>query len=365
MFPPTEVRRQTVTVSYATGAVAAIGGGEYPCAVGAPPDATILRVGPGAAFTRLTDAVAAWRRDAPLATVIEIQDSGVYAEPFAVELKAGQSLQLRAAVGVRPVLRLLDWQGDRPDLLSVAGERGSWFTLDGVVVTGRGMEVSGSISGVVIRHATLVPGWGLTCFCDARRPSEPSIAVGGDPLCLTLDHSIVGAIRVDRDEAADNPMIIRANDSIIDATAPSRIALGAHGKLCADTRLTLTRCTVVGVVQTHILDLAENSILDGHVLSCRRQIGCVRFCALPSGSRTPNQYECTNAVPDFDSMRYGTTTYLRLSQVCPPAILTGAEDGSEMGVYHDLMQPQRLAAVRQRLSEYSPASTNAGVILAT
>jgi hypothetical protein len=34
-----------------------------------------------------------------------------------------------------------------------------------------------------------------------------------------------------------------------------------------------------------------------------------------------------------------------------------------MGAYHDLMQPQRLAAVRQRLAEYSPASINAGVDL--
>ena len=365
MFPPNEVRRQSVMVSYATGSVAPIGGGEYPRPLSAPAGATLLRVGPGGDFPRLTDALAKWQHDAPAAAVIEIQDSGVYAEPFAVELKAGQSLQLRAANRTRPVLRLLDWQGDKPDLLSVAGGRGSWFVLDGMTVTGRGMEISGEISGVVLRHSTLVPGWGLTCECAPRRPTEPSIEVIGDPLCITIEHSIIGAIQVERDQAADNPLTIRASDSIIDATSPDRIALGASGKLCADTRITLARCTVIGAVQTHIIDLAENSIFDGHVLACRRQIGCVRFCAVPAGSRTPRQYECADKAPDFDSVRYGTPTYLRLSRECPTEISTGAEDGSEMGVYHDLMQPQRLAAVRQRLSEYSPASTFAGVILAT
>ena len=54
-----------------------------------------------------------WRNAAPVGAVIEIQDSGVYAEPFAVELKAGQSLQLRAAERTRPVLRLHDWQDEQ------------------------------------------------------------------------------------------------------------------------------------------------------------------------------------------------------------------------------------------------------------
>lgn len=365
MFPPTEVRRQAVTVSYATGAVAPIGGGEYPRPLSAAAGATLLAVGPGAAYRRLTDALMEWQKSAPVAAVIEIQDSGVYAEPFAVELKAGQSLQLRAANRTRPVLRLLDWQGDKPDLLSIAGEPGSWFVLDGMTVTGRGMEVSGGVSGVVLRHSTLVPGWGLTCRCDPRRPADPSIEVLGGLLCLTIEHSIVGAIRVDRDASADDPLKIRASDSIIDATAQDRIALGASGKLCADTRLSLARCTVVGALQTHIIDLAEDSILDGDVLACRRQIGCVRFCAVPAGSRTPRQYECTSKTPDFEAMRYGSPTYLRLSRECPGEIAAGAEDGSEMGVYHDLKQPQRLAAVRQRLAEFSPAGSFAGAIFAS
>ena len=40
-----------------------------------------------------------------------------------------------------------------------------------------------------------------------------------------------------------------------------------------------------------------------------------------------------------------------------------AHDESEMGVFHDLYQPQRIANLRARLNEYTPAGINAGVIL--
>jgi hypothetical protein len=36
-----------------------------------------------------------------------------------------------------------------------------------------------------------------------------------------------------------------------------------------------------------------------------------------------------------------------------------------MGVFHDLFQPQRMANLRARLGEYTPAGIDAGVILAS
>ncbi len=36
-----------------------------------------------------------------------------------------------------------------------------------------------------------------------------------------------------------------------------------------------------------------------------------------------------------------------------------------MGVFHDLFQPQRIANLRARLAEYTPAGVNAGILLAT
>ena len=43
----------------------------------------------------------------------------------------------------------------------------------------------------------------------------------------------------------------------------------------------------------------------------------------------------------------------------------GAADESELGAFHDLFQPQRLANLRARLNEYSPAGMDAGLIVVT
>lgn len=395
MFPPTQTRRQPLWVSYSYGFSADLGGGEYPRALSQAPDSKLYQVGPGG-FARIADALARWRQDAPAAAVIELTDSSVYAEPLSIELAQGQVLQLRGASGARPLIRMLDWQTSAPDSLGIAGAAGSWFVLEGVMVSGRGLQIGGDISGVTIRHCTLVPGWSLDSGCNCRHPAEPSIEVLGAAACVTIEHSIVGAIRVDRDQALQEPMRLRISDSIVDATAPDNVALGASAKDCADATLSLRRCTVIGQVQTHMIELAEDSILLGQVLACRRQRGCVRFCYVAPGSRTPRRYECQpdlveravsalyargdldaaqrdnllqaerlRVEPQFDSRRYGTPGYARLAAVCASEISSGAQDTSEMGVFHDLYQPQRAANLRQRLNEYTPAGSDAGLIYAS
>jgi len=327
--------------------------------------------------------------------VIEIVDSGVYVEPISVSLKAKQTLQIRAANRKRPVIRLLDWQTSQPDSLTVTGEAGAWFTLDGLLITGRGVQVEGEIAGVAIRHSTLVPGWGLNCDCEPKRPSEPSLELINAPDCITIEHSIVGAIQVNRDEAADDPGVIRISDSILDATSPERVALGAPESLCAYAALSILRSTVFGQIQTHAITLAENSIFMGAILACRRQQGCIRFCYVPPGARTPRRYECQpdlveqavaalfrkgdltaperdtmlaserlRVEPEFNSTRYGTAEYCQLADACACEIKRGADDESEMGVFHDLYQPQRAANLKTRLDEYTPAGMNAGIIYA-
>ena len=395
VFPPSQARRQAVWVSYAYGFSADIGGGEYERTLSQPPDATIYPVG-GSQYPRISDALMRWRQEAPVNAVIEIVDSNVYVEPVAIELAKGQMLQLRAANRKRPVIRLLDWQANAPDNLNVIGAANSWFVLEGLIVTGRGMQVGGDVSGVTIRHCTLVPGWGLDCDCEPKRPTEPSLEVIGAPLCITIEHSILGAIQVERDEVKEDPLRLRISDRILDAISPERVALGAYGKLCAYATLSVCRSTVFGQIQAYMIELAEDSILSGQILACRRQQGCVRFCYVVPGSRTPRRYECQpdlveqtvadlvakgdltaaerdalliaerlRVEPEFDSTRYGTPTYCRLAATCAIEIAAGADDESEMGVFHDLYQPQRAANLRQRLNEYTPAGTEAGIIYAS
>ena len=199
------------------------------------------------------------------------------------------------------MIRLLNWQTSAPDNLTINGlantdtpsaEPTSWFTLDGIVVTGRGVQVQGDVAGITIRHSTLVPGWGLDCNCEPARPTEPSLELDDAPNCMRIEHSIIGAIQVNRDEVREDPCRIYISDSIVDATSTDGIALGAPEKLCAFSILDIRRCTVFGQVQTHAIELAENCIFMGVIVDCRRQQGCMRFCYVTSGSRTPKRYEC-------------------------------------------------------------------------
>jgi hypothetical protein len=396
MFPPTQTRRQGVWVTYQYGAPTPLGGGEYARPVSQPNDATVYKVGSGETSHRIADAVSLWTQQAPRDAVIEIVESGVYSEALDLSLKAGSTLKLRAASGVRAILRLLDVQVSAPDSLQVKGEAGSWFSLEGMLVTGRGVQVDGDMAGVVIRHSTLVPGWALHCDCEPRRPAEPSLTINGSVGCVRIANSIVGAIEVNRDEVETDPVTIKITDSIVDATSQDRVAIGTPDGLCAYAALTILRSTILGQIQTHRLDLAENSILNGHVLACRRQTGCVRFCFVAPGSKTPRRFECQpdkvekavrdrfarggvtahdrdlelaterlRVEPDFNSVRYGAATYAQLAQTCAVEIRTGAEDESEMGVFHDLFKPQRTASLQAHLREYTPAGVNTKIFLAT
>jgi hypothetical protein len=69
--------------------------------------------------------------------------------------------------------------------------------------------------------------------------------------------------------------------------------------------------------------------------------------------------------PQFNSIRYGTPSYCQLAENCAEEIKRGADDESEMGVFHDLFQPQREANLRIRLDEYVPAGADVGVIFAS
>jgi hypothetical protein len=382
-FPPRHLPQRGVWVTYHYGFSADIGGGEYDRPLFQPAEAVVYQVGEDRKLSTIREALELRSRDQPLHAVVEITDSRVYVEQVNVELGKDQTLQLRAARRKRPVIRLLDWQTSLPDSLTVKGEEGSAFTLDGLLVTGRGVQVQGDLATVTLRHSTLVPGWGLHGDCQPRRPAEPSLELFNVHARVAVEHCIVGSIQVNQDEVGTDPVPIRISDSVVDATSREREAVGGPGGAIAHARLTVLRSTVFGQVQTHALELGENSIFEGEILVARRQIGCLRFSSYVPGSRTPRRFECqpdlvADAVQDeaekarerqrvsprFRSVRYGSPVYARLADRCAEEIRRGADDESEMGVFHDLYEPQRAANLRARLDEYTPAGVDAGLIFA-
>jgi hypothetical protein len=365
------------------------------------------RIGDGG-YERIAEALQDWRKDRPRYAVVEFAESGVWTEPVSIQLDAVQTLQLRAAERTRPVLRMLDYTADRADAFRVGGAAGSRLVLDGLLIGGRGIQVRGPEAGegdgprdggdlceLVIRHCTLVPGWGLSCDCEPKRPNEPSIELADSGATLRIEHSILGSIEVTHENARVEPNTIRISDSIVDATRSGRVALGAGEGRPAFATVTIARTTVFGAITTHAIELAENSIFTGCVEVARRQIGCMRFCYAPPESRTPRRFHCqpdgvaalalaelpaaatddekaaarANANlrvrPRFTSTRYGHPAYAQLAIDCAAEIARGADDESEMGAFHDLFQPQRAANLRARLDEYTPVGMETGLFFAT
>ena len=371
-FPPRHLPKNGIRVSYHYGFSADIGGGEYDRPLSQPAGAVVYQVGEDKKMVSIREALELHNQEQPRHAVIEITDSRAYVEPVNIRLDAGQTLQLRAARRTRPVIRLLDWQTSLPDSLTVEGDAGSAFTLDGVMVTGRSMQVRGDLDAVTLRHSTLVPGWGLYNDCKPRRPAEPSLELINVKARVTIERCILGSIQVSQDEVGTDPVPIRVSDSVVDATGDEREAVGGPGQAPAHARITVQRSTVFGQVLVHAMELGENSIFEGLIRVARRQIGCLRFSSYIPGSRTPRRFNCQPDLsgepervrPRFRSVRYGSPVYARLSDHCAEEIRRGADDQSEMGVFHHLYEPQRAANLRARLAEYTPAGADADVIFA-
>ncbi len=199
----------------------------------------------------------------------------------------------------------------------------------------------------------------------------------------------------------DDAIVFRTAPS--DATTLSELGLqsqrpalaGSFGGEHAGPPATLERVTIFGRTHVRICTLASEVIFTGTIVAQRRQQGCVRFSYVAPGSRTPRRYRCQPDLalearalkkglastddlsetdrrlvenqmrPDFTSEHYGDPGYAQLSLTTACEIRTGAEDGSEMGVFSLLKQPQREANLRIRLEEYLPFGLEAGFIFVT
>jgi hypothetical protein len=289
--------------------------------------------------------------------------------------EAGPEIELRAADGCWPILDL-----DAGDL-TITGDRAT-ITLNGLLIVGGLIRVRATGSGAVVerlrlRHCTLVPGRRQRPNGDPTVAGAVTLIVESPGTAVEIDHCIVGGIRT------VDGVTVSITDSIVDATAPNRIAYAAPNNSPGGA-LTVQESTIIGKVSTMALDLASNSIFLAErtatdppttppVRAERLQQGCVRFCFLPIDARVPRRHASQPADaaaaarigPIFAALRYGDPDYCRLSQRTPPEISQGADDGSEMGVFHDLFQPQRETNVRIRLDEFLRFNLEAGIFYVT
>ena len=382
--------QSAVWVSYHYGFSADMGGGEYDrpmIEVVGKSQATPAnpRLYPVSSGQDLMAKLREWERDQPTHAVIEIESSGKFdvgADPLS--LGPNQSLHLRAANRARPVIR---------GAVKVTVQSGSRLTLDGLLLDGTLLVQGGqdtTQAEVQLRHCTLVPGKG--------QGATPSLMLTHLGKKAVIDSSIVGPVLVSQHEVRTEPIRIRVINSIIDAGGDEATAVGAPKHEAAHAILCIERSTILGQVRAHAIDAATDAIFTGSIHADRRQRGALRFCYVPAESRTPSRHQCQPDLaeqeaerqlrtkqptatpedvavarqaardrmrPSFTSRQHGMAAYCQLSESCRAEIVRGAEDKGELGVFHDLHYPQRLANLEGRLNEYIPAGMEAGVILAS
>lgn len=340
-------------------------------------------------FDTLTAAVAAWNAlPAGQVGVIAVADNAAFEESLTgadrILVPEGSLLLIAAAdwpaipveggapgETIRP-LGLLEPSDLRPALIGDLEVRG---TAPAGSLTPGNLALDGLlISGTITVDAA--PGEGLGCLrlahlCQIPADGGLSIAAGNEQMALEVERARLGPTA-----AAATIRAMTATDSLIDdGGAPRALSLPGGG-------VTLSRCTLLGGADVERID-ASNSIFTAPAVAQRLQVGCLRFSYVAPGSSLPRRYRCqpdlalkdapageadrirAEIVPSFLSEQPEHYGYGLLAALCPREIREGADDGSAMGAYGFLMQPQRRANVAVALDEYLRFGLEAGLIEAT
>ncbi len=205
-----------------------------------------------------------------------------------------------------------------------------------------------------------------------------------DSLRMTINRSIVGRI-----DSFTSTASLRCVNSILDGKGM------IEAIRCFLVNVENT--TILGKTLSEILGLASNSIFTDTVGIKRTQQGCIRFCYIPNLSKTPRPFRCVleydnlnpgldcgshhenkptsnlsikNLVrkrirPIFSSVVYGDDGYSQLYKDVHELIFKGGDNGSEMGAFNDLYNPQKLRNLSSSLDEYLKFGLEVGIFWVT
>lgn len=308
-------------------------------------------------FKTFNDAIAKWKTNGDLNAIFEIVDSEIYDEPIDdISIPQNTSLEIRSQEGQRPVLKLM-----KP--LSLLGTdknsyQGNSIIIDGLIIDRKDntvstlIDIKGELGSLAVKYCTLVPSQ------DSNMKSL-EIREGNDLLTIYVDHSISGRIDTSKSKAQ-----LKFSDSIVDGKEKMSqgFAISCH-------RTTIENCTIFGSVEASQIDLARNTIFNDDINIRFRQKGIMQFCYVSPSSDTPRQFKCQprddtfNKIrPIFTSEQFGYPSYAQLDLDTDKAILEGADDENEMGVFNHLGQSARMDNLKVCLDEYMLFGLEAGIL---
>ena len=272
--------------------------------------------------------------------VTEFADSSTFGP--AADRVGIQNTQIQGRNQQRPYLRIAtNWTLDSTPNLDAS------LTIEGVWIGTSApfsLVLAGNYKTVTIRHSTLDPG-GVNALANPIAPLP--IEITGNVETLVIDHAITAPISLN----GGSVKTLEISDSIVQSINPATPAIDLPL-----SKLDIRRSTVFGAVNGDRL-YASEALFTGIVDIADTQDGCFRFSGAPTGSRVPHPYEShffEDAEHNFTSRRFGQAGYAQLSQSAPTGLLTGAENGSEIGAFSSLIGPIRLAGLRAKVDEFMP-----------
>lgn len=222
-----------------------------------------------------------------------------------------------------------------------------------------------------------------TRYCTLRAPTGDAVSTEAvlEGMAVEIVRSITGRVALELGAQLGRGKL-SIQDSIVSADESPLPAISASG-LDAELRAT----TIFGESSFKSLE-ATDVIFDGATKVVRNQTGCVRFCSIASGSRTPRRFRCQpdialaaatekkgaalgaseaetialGVLPLFLDRSLDEPTVAMLHPLCSDAIRLGGEADAELGAFSAAAEGLRMANIISLFEDYLPFGLEAGLI---
>lgn len=289
----------------------------------------------------------------PALGTVRVEDSSSFVDP--PDQLALQNTIIRAAEEQRPYLRLNNfWRFG-------AAINNAQLSLDGLWIgthtTPRSVVLQTSTAAanfdtVHLRFCTLDPGGE-----DANNVALPPVTllIDGYVDTLIIENSILAEIKLQNANSVVKNLVLQ--DSIVHARTSGHVAINLPTTYLQAIRSTVVapRLTDTAIIIERID--AEAVLVAGLVVASDQQTGCFRFSAAADGSVLPHPYRSVSlSIGEniFASQRFGEPNYLQLSAVANKNLLTGGENGTEIGVYASAILPIKASSLVTKIEEFMP-----------
>lgn len=265
--------------------------------------------------------------DQPNPWVIQIEDSEVYAETISINQAIPCGLIIRSAEFKRPVLDgIFTWNAPPDPVTPMVEFQGLMLAHTIRFQTGRFIRIQ-------FNDCTLLQERIELNNLQSELDRYPNLSI---ERCI-----IQGEISV------DSYCRINITDTAIDAGGAAALTAMKGGT-------EIERCTIMGSLNIKTLTASETIFIDP-VTAINTQKGCVRYSRISkTGNTLPRLYKCTTSYVTFCSDLPWHSAYLKLKRRCGEDVVHWAENGGEIGVFHQAEYTRKEMNLNIKFDEYLP-----------